>query len=266
MAIDYIIDYDCVPKQQFGTESIKERLKGRERATTIIRMFREAGDERDPDEMGFEFTRSTPEGTTEKELIVVQDMLDNFDELKPVMPHCQGCPANRTGMPFGCMGFVQYPISGEAEEWLLNQLPSIDEPLVWLLLKQGVENFAYDGLAIDRLRKEGDTYFLDKFPANRFLGEFTLNANQIFEMIFSVGDIIPNHGAVLLLFYNAIERSELEAPQIMALAPADAEKIQAHPYLHQIMQGDDRTLADFKEFFEALWVSWALNVKLLIDA
>lgn len=266
MAIDYVIDYDCIPKQQFGTESIKERIKGNERATTIIRMFRENGDDRPPSEMGFEFTRSTPEGTSETELIVVQDMLDEFDELKPVMPHCQGCPANRSGMPFGCMGFVQYPITGEAEEWLLNQLPSIDEPLVWLLLKQGVENFAYDGAVIAQLRKENDIYFEDKVPANRFLGEFTLNANQVFEMIFSVGDIIPNHAAVLLLFYNAIERSELEATEIMALAPADEEKIKNHPYLHQIMQGDDRTLFDFKEFFEALWVAWALNVKLLVDA
>lgn len=265
MAIDYVIDYDCIPKQQFGTISIKERIKGRERATTIIRMFRENGDDRPPSEMGFEFTRSTPEGQEETQLIVVQDMLDEYDELRPVEHHCRGCPANRTGTPFGCMGFIQYPITGAAEAWLLNQLPSIDEPLVWLLLKQGVDAFMYDGNSIAKLRQD-DTYFEDNIPASRFLGEFNLNANQTFEMIFGVGDIIPNHGSVLLVFYNALERAEMEAKEIMSLAPADEEKLKKYPFLHQVMQGDDLTTMEFKEFFHAMWVAWALNVKLLIDA
>ncbi len=80
-----------------------------------------------------------------------------------------------------------------------------------------------------------------------------------------VGDIIPNHGAVLLLFFNAIERSELQANEIMALAPANEEKIRKHPFLHQIMQGDDRTIAELKDFLHALWVAWALNVKMIVD-
>ncbi|MGJ3238623.1 MAG: hypothetical protein ACFE0Q_07960 [Anaerolineae bacterium] len=266
MAIDYVIDYDCVPKQTLGTEGIVERLKSRERADMIIRMFRENGDDRPPSEMGFEFTRSTPEGEEETELIVVQDILDTVAELNPLMPHCQGCPANRTGTPFGCTGFIQYPISGQGEAWLLNQLPSVNEPLIWLLLKQGVENFNYDGAQIAQLRAESDNYFEDKQAAYRFLGEFTLNANQMFEMIFMVGDIIPNHGAIMLLFYNAIERSELQANEIMSLAPATDEKVQSYPFLHQIIQGDDRTTGELKEFLNAVYVAWALNVKLKLDA
>lgn len=266
MAIDYVIDYDCVPKQTIGTEGIVERLKSKERAETIIRMFRENGDERPPSEMGFEFTRSTPEGEEETELIVVQDILDTVAELNPLVNHCRFCPANRTGTPFGCTGFVQYPISAKAEKWLLEQLPSVNEPLVWLLLKQGVENFHYDGADIGALRAQGDVYFEDNQAAFRFLGEFSLNADQVFEMIFTVGDIIPNHGAIMLLFYNAIERSELQANEIMALAPANEEKIRKHPFLHQVMQGDDRTIADLKEFFNAVYIAWALNVKLKIDA
>lgn len=266
MAIDYVIDYDCVPKQTLGTTGILERLKSRDRADTIVRMFRENGDDRPPSEMGFEFTRSTPEGEEETELIVVQDIIDLAEQLNPLAHHCVGCPANRTGQPFGCTGFVQYPISGKAEAWLLNQLPSINEPLVWLLLKQGVENFKYDGQQVAALRQQDDTYFEDKQAAYRFLGEFNLNANQMFEMIFMVGDIIPNHGAILLLFYNAIERSELQANEIMALAPATEEKIRKHPFLHQVMQGDDRTIAELKEFFNAVYIAWALNVRLIVDA
>lgn len=266
MAIDYIIDYDCIPKQTLGTTGIIERIKARERANTIIALFRENGDERPPSEMGFEFTRSTPEGQEEAQLVVVQDILDLAEALKPLEPHCRLCPANRTGTPFGCMGFVQYPISGKGEAWLLNQLPSVNEPLIWLLLKQGVESFKYDGQGMALLRQQSDSYFEDKQSAIRFLGEFTLNANQIFEMLFAVGDIIPNHGIIMLLFFNAIERSELQADEIMALSPANEEKVKQNPFLHQILQGDDLTIADLKEFFQAMYVAWALNVKLKVDA
>lgn len=266
MAIDYIINYDCVPKQTLGSDGIVERLKSRERADMIIRMFRDNDDDRPPSEMGFEFTRSTPEGEEETQLIVVQDILDTVAELNPVAHHCQGCPANRTGTPFGCTGFVQYPISGKGEEWLLNQLPSINEPLIWLLLKQGVENFNYDGAEMARLRAQGDTYFEDKHAGFRLLGEFNLSANQVFEMIFTVGDIIPNHGAIMLLFFNAIERSDLQADEIMGLSPADEEKVKKNPFLHQVMQGDDRTIADLKEFLNAVYIAWALNVTLKMDA
>ena len=100
----------------------------------------------------------------------------------------------------------------------------------------------------------------------RTLGEFIINANQVFEMFFMVGDIIPNHAAILLLFYNAIDRSELEANEIMALTPATEEIIEALPFLHQIMQSDDSSTADIKEFLQALYLAWSLNVNLKIDA
>lgn len=266
MAIDYVIDFDCRPKQVLGTNGILERLKGRERAATIIRMFRENGDDRPPSEMGFEFNRSTPEGESEPEVIVVQDVLDQAAELNPLMPFCQNCPANRSGTAFGCMGFVQYPLSGQGEAWLLNQLPSIDVPLVWLLLKQGVEQFVYDGKDVAMLRNNGEIYFEDRHPAMRLLAEFNLSANQVFEMVFLVGDIIPNHASMLLLFFNAIQRDALQADEIMRLVPATDEWIERLPFMHQIMQGDDRTIAELKEFLHALYVAWALNVKLLVDA
>src|SRR5512134_2442897 len=111
MAIDYIIDYACIPKQTLGTVGIIERLKARDRAHSVIRLFRENGDQRPPSEMGFEFTRTSPDGVEETRVIVVQEMLDRAAELDPLAQHCVGCPANVSGQPFGCVGFVQYPIS-----------------------------------------------------------------------------------------------------------------------------------------------------------
>jgi len=266
MAIDYIIDFDCVPKQTLGTEGIKERLKGLQRAQLIIQIYRDNGDDRPPSEMGFDFTRQTAEGEEETQLIVVQDLLDQGQDLEPLRHHCANCPANRLGRPYGCMSFIQYPISGQAESWLLDQLPSTNEPLVWLLLKQGVDNFQYDGQQIALLRQQSDTYFEDRRAAVRILGEFDLNANQVFEMIFNVGDIIPNHAAMLLVFFNAVERSEMEAGDLMNMTPATEDLLRRYPFLHQNMPADDATTIEIKDFLHALYIAWALNVKLLVDA
>ena len=142
MAIDYIIDYDCIPKQTLGTDGILERLKSQERAGTIIQLYRQNGDQRPPKEMGFEMVRTAADGSEETQIIIVQHLLDFAEELNPLAHHCDGCPANRTGGPFGCMGKISYPLSPFGEAWLLNQLPEPTEPLVWLLLRQGIQEFA----------------------------------------------------------------------------------------------------------------------------
>jgi hypothetical protein len=52
----------------------------------------------------------------------------------------------------------------------------------------------------------------------------------------------------------------------MQLAPATKAKIEKYPFLHQISPLDDATTAELKEFLQALWAAWALNVKLKVDA
>ena len=265
MAIDYIIDYSCTPKETLSTAGILERLKGEERAQAIIQLFRRNGDDRSPSEMGFEFTRSTPEGQEETRVIVVQDLLDEAAELKPLEHHCEGCPANIGERPFGCMGFIQYPISQRAENWLLDQLPVPDEPLVWMLLRQGIQEFEYDGHSVRPLRNADRTYFEEPSVRSRRLGEFTIDANQLFEMIFGVGNIQPNHGALILLFVHAISR-EIEAHDIMNIAPAPEDVEKRHPFLFHVNDSDDQTIGELKQFFLALYTSWKLNISLILDA
>ncbi len=265
MAIDYIIDYSCTPKETLPTAGILERLKGEERAQAIIQLFRRNGDGRPPSEMGFEFTRSTPEGQEETRVIVVQDLLDEAAELKPLEHHCKGCPANIGKRSFGCMGFIQYPVSQQAETWLLDQLPVPDEPLVWLLLRQGIREFEYDGHSVHLLRNADHTYFEETSVHSRRLGEFTIDANQLFEMIFSVGNIQPNHGALILLFVHAISR-EMEASEIMNIVPAPGDVETCYPFLFQADEADDQTINEFKQFFLALYTAWKLNFPLILDA
>lgn len=265
MAIDHIIDYDCIPKQTLTSEGILERIKGRNRAEEIIKLFRRNGDERPPSEMGFEFTRSTPEGQEETRVIVVQELLDAAAELEPLEHHCAGCPANRAGRPFGCMDFVNYPISAKAEKWLLDQLPVPDEPLVWLLLRQGIKEFKYDGQSVVPLRESDSTYFESPQPYQRRLGEFEIDSNQLFEMIFAVGNVNPNHAALLLLFLHAIPR-EVEADDIMRIAPAPDDVETRYPFRLDYRDDDDETILQLKDLLRSFYVAWILDVKILLDA
>lgn len=264
MAIDYSIGYDCVPRQTFGTEGILERMKGEERARMVIEMFRRNGDERPPGEMGFEFSRSTPDGGEETRVVIVQEMLDRAAQLRDYAHHCENCPANRTRMPFGCNGFIQYPISAAAETWLLDRLPVPDDTIIWMLLRQGVREFGYDGTTVNPLRAASDAYFEARQPANRRLGEMTIDANQVFEMMFGVGNIQPNHAALLLLFAHAIPRT-IEADAIMNIAPAPPDVASKHPFLLQEDANDDRTIAELKAFFRALYMAWSLHVPVVLD-
>lgn len=264
MAIDYIINYDCIPKQELTTEGIMERIKGEERAHTIIRLFRENGDDREPKDMGFEFTRSTPTGDEETRVVHVQSLLDMAQDLKPYEHHCIGCPANRAGRPFGCMSQIQYPITREAEKWMIDRLPTPDDTLVWLLLKQGVTEFKYDGSSILPLRDGTNVYFEEPHIIGRRLGEFSIDSNQVFEMIFAVGHINPNHGALILLFLNAIDR-DLNADEMMTIAPADKAMTDKHPFLLSVEAEEDHTIAEIKDFLHAVWIAWSLNVQILMD-
>lgn len=267
MAIDYAIEYACVPREQFGTEGILDRLKAAERAQNVIRLFRDGGDQRPPSEMGFEMVRSQPDGSEETRVVLVQEMLDLADELKPFSGYCEGCPANVMGAPFSCSGQIAYPISSQAERWLLDQLPGIEQPIIWLLLREGVVANGYTGDAARSLRVN-PAYFEERRVRGRDMGEFTMSADQIFEMLFMVGSITPAHAGILLLLLGAVPR-EIEAPTVVALmnGTITREQIESEfPFILQDDPGDDGTIRDLKRFFLTLHTAWKLNQRLYLDA
>lgn len=264
MAIDYIIDYPCTPKQVLETGGILERLKARDRAQAIIELFRRSGDNRPPTEMGFEFTRTAADGSEESQVIVVQHLLDLAEELLPLQHHCAGCPANRSGEPFGCMGQVTYPISGAGEAWLLNRLPNVDETLLWMLLRQGVRDLEYDGSTAQPLREDDTTIFADQRTIFRALGELVITNNQVFEMVFLVGHLQPNHAGILLLFFDAIPR-RLEAPDIVNIGTMPLAAREQVRFMIGPEADDDQTITELKEFLYALYLAWQLDVTLLLD-
>ena len=187
--------------------------------------------------------RSAADGSEETQVVVVQHLLDSAAELDPLAPHCAGCPANRSGAPFGCIGHISYPISPFAEAFLLNRLPDPPTaPLIWLLLKQGIRDFKYDGRGAYPLRAADRNIFTEVRSIRRELGELPVDSDQVFEMTFLTGHIQPNHAAILLLFFHAIERETLEAMQITQLGRTAAGGARGLRLPHPGRRGQRRRL------------------------
>ncbi|MBN2304311.1 MAG: hypothetical protein JXQ72_07545 [Anaerolineae bacterium] len=266
MGADFVIHYGCAPKQALTLAGLVGRLKGRDRAAAIIQLYRDEGDERAPANMGFEMVRRLPDGSEEKEVIVVQDLLDAADELTTWESHCTGCPANRAGSPFGCMGTINYPISVFAERWLLDQLPDSDAPLPYIWLQRAVSDMQHARESAAPLRTPPGVFFESPDALGRDLGALRVTGDTVFEMLFLSGPIQPAYGSMLLQFFGGISR-DLDADVIMQLAaPPSGEWIDAHaPFLLRPDAADNETIRTLKEFFKALYMAFRLQVPVLLD-
>ncbi len=266
MGIDYLIDYACEPKQALTVEGLMGRLKGRDRAEAVIRLYRDHGDFRPPSEMGFEMVRRNADGGEDTEVIVVQALLDAASELEPWEPWCDGCPANRAGLPFGCTGAINYPISEAAERWLLDRLPDNDHPLVFMLLQKALHELGYTGSGVALLRGQTGVFFESDQAPQRDVSGVPVSGDQVFDLLFLSGPIYPAHGAMLLQFFGAIS-PDLEADVMMQLAqPPSLDWIDANaPYLLRAGRGEDLSIGALRGFFAAIYIAYRLGVPVYLD-
>jgi hypothetical protein len=266
VGIDYIIHYDCEPKRALTTAGLLERLKGRDQARAVIELYRDEGDQRPLSKIGFERVRRLPDGTQESELVIAQDLVDAAEELTPWEAHCAGCPANRTGIPFGCTGTINYPISIQAERWLLDRLPGSDHPLPFVLLQRAIHEHGYTGETAASLRAREGMFLGGMEPLARDLGAVRVSGDQVFELLFLSGPIRPAHGSLLLQFFGGIS-PDLDADVMMQLAaPPSRAWIDEHvPFLHTPNPVDDTSIIALKAFFRAIHIAFCLSVPLLLD-
>jgi hypothetical protein len=61
-----------------------------------------------------------------------------------------------------------------------------------------------------RALRVNQAYFEERRVRGRDMGEFTMTADQVFEMLFMVGSITPSHAGILLLLFGAIPLISLQ--------------------------------------------------------
>jgi hypothetical protein len=264
MGVDYMIGFGCVPKERFTSDGLLLRVKAGERAEIVREFYRQAKEQRRDEHMGFEMIRRTAEGEEESEIIRLDELARLWKELEGFEDYCQNCPANRAGKAFGCIGSINYPISGRAEVWMLSRLPSPDDPIPFLLLQQGRE-MGNTGESAEGLRENHPgVFFQSPEVVARKYDEFVVTGEQLFELMFLLGAIQPKRAVLILLFMGAIRR-DIPADELMAMTPAPPDAAQKYPFLLQPESDDDQSIRGLKAFFRTLHLAWQLDRDVLLD-
>lgn len=278
MAVDYIIDYDCKVKQTLTLDGMVSLLKQRNRAMAILRAsIIEGKSEEEAKNSTMEFQLVTPEGKTEVKELKVSDLLEKTKSLADLQSLCKGCPANLRddqGDSFGCYQVVNYPISENAEKWLieLSQTAIAKGGQSYLLL-----DFILDQkISGERFAKmRGNSMFwesrtpLELQVGKGLVGKKTITTNQLFEVIFGVGRMKRTHMMGVLSFSGGFRAQAGEPTQgtfelAAELTTKEGKKIWL-VYSLPKKSDDDRCILGMKEFFKSLFTAYLLGKDMLIE-
>lgn len=265
MAIDYVLAMGCEPQKLLGIERLVTLHRTRILARSALAHMQEDGETRDPKDIEIQLTTRKPDGDSARG-VSLQDLLDESKPLDDVTGHCAQCPA---GLPreLACHRRIRYPISEQVEAWMMRRLPHQLGCTAGALLVRGLGEFGWDGAPAAKLRASGTTYFESRAPYGvRWQGESSerdgtieISSDQLFQMMFMVGNLAPTHCLMLALFFGVIPHDislhDLKDPEGRARA-LDAAVVPTE------IDGETEQLA---AFLRMLGLAARLDVSILID-
>ncbi len=251
MAIDYVLGVRCEPHKQLGVERLVNLNRTRILARSALAHMREDGDSRAPSEIEIQLTMRTTEGDSARG-VTLQDLMNEAKPLDEVSEYCERCPAELP-REFACHRRIRYPIPEHVEAWLMSRLPTTLACTAGALLVRGLAEFGWDGSPTAKLRAAGGTYFESKVALGvRWEspdGKVEISSDQLFQMMFLVGNLAPTHSLMLALFCGVIPhdtslhdlKDETGRQRALALAhlptEADAETEQVAAFLRALAIG-----------------------------
>jgi hypothetical protein len=261
MAIDYALAMGCEPHKVLGVERLIGLHRTRILARTALARMRDDGDPRAPDDIEVQLTTRKPGGQSARG-VTLQSLLDESAPLDEVAEHCATCPAGFT-REFACHRRIRYPIPEHVEAWLMSRLPRTLGSTAGTLLAHGLGEFGWDGAPAAKLRGAGTTYFESRAPYgvrwNNGRETIEISSDQLFQMMFLVGNLAPTHCLMLVLFCGVVPHDtslhELkdETGRARALAAAD---LPTEP---------DADIEQLAAFLRTLAIAARLDVSVLID-
>lgn len=263
MGVDYAVDLPCAPRTTFGTQAIVGMLKARKRADAVERMLRERGDDRPAHQLTFETVVNRPEGPV-RETVTVQSLRDRASLLDTQSRHCEHCVARVHPEAYGCVGYVTYPLSVNAEKWLMARLPMDLDTTGGKMLRKAFNDFGWDGHYAEGLRTRGQTFFAGSAPQFRYWDDFSLSSDQIFDVLFGLGSLEPAHSQMLALFFGVIPH-DISPFKLSKLTQDPASLADLANKRMAPVFGEHEQNASLRSFLRAVGIAAALNRRLLID-
>jgi hypothetical protein len=251
----------CTPHRELGVDRLVNLNRTRILARSAIAHMREDGDARAPDEIAIQLTMRTTDGDSGRG-VTLQDLLDEARPLDAVAQHCGTCPA-QLPREFACHRRIRYPIAEKVEAWLMSRLPESLACTAGALLVRGLAEFGWDGAPTAKMRASGTTFFESRAPYGvRWEsddGVIEISSDQMFQMMFMVGNLQPAHCLMLALFFGVIPHDTSlhdlkdEPGRARALARAN------------VATQDDADIEQLAAFLRALAVAAKLDVPILVD-
>ncbi|MBL0218194.1 MAG: hypothetical protein IPQ07_30465 [Myxococcales bacterium] len=261
MAIDYVLAIGCEPQKQLGVGRLVELNRTRILARSALAHMRQDGEERPPTEIEIQLTMRKPDGDSARG-VTLQDLMNEARPLDEVAHHCATCPAGLT-REFACHRRIRYPIPEHVEQWLLARLPPKLDNTAGALLVRGLGEFAWDGTPTAKLRASGTTYFESRVAYGvRWAaeeGNLEVSSDQLFQMMFMVGNLTPTHSLMLALFLGVIPHDT----SVFLLK--DAEGKQQALAAANVPTEADPDIEQLAAFLRALAVAARLDATILVD-
>jgi len=262
MAIDYVLAVGCEPQKLLGVERLVSLHRTRIIARTALAHRRDEGDRRVPSEIEVQVTTRKPDADAARG-VTLQMLLDESAPLDDVAGHCARCPASLP-REFACHRRIRYPIPEHVEAWLMSRLPTTLDCTAGTLLARGLGEFGWDGGPAAKLRSAGTTYFESRAPYGvRWQGDghtIEISSDQLFQMMFMVGNLAPTHCLMLVLFCGVIPHDidiyDLKDSSGRARA-LDAAELATDP---------DSDVEQLAAFLRTLAVAARLEVSVIIDS
>lgn len=257
MAIDYYIQLPCQVRSTVSDRDLLRMEKARNRANAALDILRKNPQlQRDLPESEWVIGINVmgPNGPAEH-TVKIADMLAEAGPLDELSVHCSGCPANLRNTSFGCGGAINYPITEDAERWLIAQLPVDLDGAAGQMLVRAINELQFTGAKIDAARSRKKLYAASK-PAVRtwrrsFLSTKTsITSSQVMQMLVGLGDLQPSH-ARLVCYFLGLLNTDMQ----IDLKPD-----------YQPSPSDDASIVQFKQFLLAAAFAGTNNVCLLVDA
>ena len=260
-----MVGLECEPKRTLGAAKIVHLVKDRLRVEALLAKLREDGDRRQPAEITFTAVRRRG-GTEERTEHNLKVMLDEGAALEAHEHHCFGCPVNVSQHPYGCHGYIQYPIRRSTEAFLLSLLPPRLDTTAGRMLTSALADLGWDGSYAAKLRAEGDSFFEAREPPAATWGDGAkVTSDQVFQMLFGLGPLDPSHAMMLLLFFGMIAHDTPPA-DLAALSRDPARlmgRLEDSPL--RVPSGDPQ-IESMVRFLQALAAAAVNSVTLLVDS
>lgn len=279
MGADLIVHVECEAKRALGegdpaqgTMNMMRMRKSRSQAMTVSAQLQGAGVPLDQPVINV--VTETADGRQERKVSVV----DLLSESAPLLEHdgdCPHCPANLGNQPYGCLGFVPYPIGTDAEAWLAQRVQP-EGSLGHKLLCDALRDFGYTGEQFTEWRERG--LITAKEPRTVVLrtawfSKTTVDTNQLFQAVFGVGNHLdPTHCALVLMWLGALAidgevPASVEPGPLQALLSMDSyEQRSARAKLVLGEPSENPDVRSMQLMLGYLYGAWVNGVVLLVDA